>query len=781
MALPVGPQTGTTYTLTGPDGAIAVFNDSTDPNYVGAITEISGFESPEVRQNAENIVGMDGGIHGNFYYGPRPITLTGTIYNVASATDRNEKLDKLTSASNAMRADATLEWTPSGGEAVFMKLRRAQPLRVTGSWSKDFQISMVAADPRIYSVALQTATITQSTILGFVTTGTSALIGIVADASFLYWCNTSKKSIARAKLNGTGYEPEWIKATNDVLGVTVDGSHVYWCSAIDTGAGNGFIGRATLAGGTVEQAWISGITYPVGVAVDAAHIYWCAYTHNAIGRAAIGGGTVEQEWIKGAVGPQGIDVNAAHVYWGNRSGSAIGRAALAGTSVEQSWITGGDLNHPTVDATHIYWSDSTNNRIGRALLAGSNVEPAWQAAPNIPFGVAVNATNIFWAGYSSGDISRAPITPTMIENQGNDVSYPILTAKGIPTNPGFRNQTLQDQITFNYASSTGVTSNQSFATGGLSHGLATDGLFIYYGNRFRATEIVPIESYIGRVRVDGSENLPKWRRIHGGSNLIEPIRAIALHGEVIYFTNESYVSIFSVPASGVGEVSTLATPTGGVNQLAVEGTHIYWTNRSAKAIGRCTLAGGTVEHEFVKTTTAGFPQGIAADAGHLYWSTEEGGKLGRSTLAGGTVEQEWLLGAGTPVGLAVDASNIYWANLEGAIGRATITGESPEPTYATGAYRPIDVAVTPEAVFWNTELSSPTIGRFVLNQGEATIIIDTLNRTAVLSSGESIYRTVDFANTEWWGLQEGPNAIGIVEALIAESFELTVSWRNAWV
>lgn len=152
-------QIDTKYTLTGPDGTVAVFNDPTDPNYVGVLTEITGLDSPEVRESADDLVQMDGGIHGDFFYGRRPMVLTGIFLNPASATDRNTRQDRLMRATNALRGNATLRWTPSGGVEQFLALRRQQPLRVEGNWQKQFQVALVAADPRIYSWALNSQTV----------------------------------------------------------------------------------------------------------------------------------------------------------------------------------------------------------------------------------------------------------------------------------------------------------------------------------------------------------------------------------------------------------------------------------------------------------------------------------------------------------------------------------------------------------------------------------------------------------------------------------------------
>lgn len=156
MSYPSGPQWGIPYTLTGPDGAIAVFNDDTSPYYVGMLSpESSGLDSADVRENASDQVEADGGIHGNFYYGRRPIVLQGNII-ASSAVERNERIARLKRASNAMREDAILTFEPDGGLESFVKVRRQQPLRITKGWAKEFQLPLVAADPRIYGTTLTT-------------------------------------------------------------------------------------------------------------------------------------------------------------------------------------------------------------------------------------------------------------------------------------------------------------------------------------------------------------------------------------------------------------------------------------------------------------------------------------------------------------------------------------------------------------------------------------------------------------------------------------------------
>lgn len=156
----LGVEYGAKFTLTGPDGTKVVFNDSTDPNYVGILSmESSGLDSADVREDAAEAIEADGGIHGNFFYGRRPVVLQGTII-ASSAAQRNERAGKLLRATNAMRADAVLKWTPVGGAEVELKLRRQQPARITGGFVKSFQIAMVSADARILSTASHASSVT---------------------------------------------------------------------------------------------------------------------------------------------------------------------------------------------------------------------------------------------------------------------------------------------------------------------------------------------------------------------------------------------------------------------------------------------------------------------------------------------------------------------------------------------------------------------------------------------------------------------------------------------
>ena len=146
------------YTFVGPTGVRAVLNDPTDPDFCGYLDgeeALTGIDSPEVRDSFAEYAEKEGALAGTNWRGRRPITMSGRVIPT-SAANRNLKLGKLEAATAAFASDGTLSWTPSGGEPVFLKFRRQLPFRTKGGFNKEFQIGLVANDPRIFTTRAMT-------------------------------------------------------------------------------------------------------------------------------------------------------------------------------------------------------------------------------------------------------------------------------------------------------------------------------------------------------------------------------------------------------------------------------------------------------------------------------------------------------------------------------------------------------------------------------------------------------------------------------------------------
>lgn len=157
--VPFAQETGAVYTLTAPSGAVAVLNNPASGNYAGMLSEITGLDSAEVRESATDRVESDGGDHGKFYFGRRPITMTVKVFGHATALERAQKLDRLHRAAMALRADSMLTWEPTYAPGIGMQVpvRLNQPIRDTGPWAKEVQLALVSAQAVIQSQALRTS------------------------------------------------------------------------------------------------------------------------------------------------------------------------------------------------------------------------------------------------------------------------------------------------------------------------------------------------------------------------------------------------------------------------------------------------------------------------------------------------------------------------------------------------------------------------------------------------------------------------------------------------
>jgi hypothetical protein len=171
----VGVEQGARYELIAADGTRAVLNDRTDLDFIGFLTAPpGGLDSAEVRESADLLVEGDGGVHGSFYFGRRPVVLEGIIdptpdpsrdfrdvagvpVTLEPGEVANKRINRLQRVTRAMAADMRLRWTAANGPTVEVALRRQQPLRIAGRLPKTFQAAMIAADPRILRASTSNA------------------------------------------------------------------------------------------------------------------------------------------------------------------------------------------------------------------------------------------------------------------------------------------------------------------------------------------------------------------------------------------------------------------------------------------------------------------------------------------------------------------------------------------------------------------------------------------------------------------------------------------------
>ena len=213
-------------------------------------------------------------------------------------------------------------------------------------------------------------------------------------------------AIGRANIDGTGSQLNFVPTT--AKWTAVDAGHVYWSN---TEAGT--IGRAEIDGSNPEPSFITGLENPEGLTVDSGHIYWAEARdreegHGTIGRATLAGGSIEKEFITGAGDPHDVAVSSEYVYWTNGASTDIGRATITGASPEQSFLarTGGE--HPwgiAVNATNLYWIDQEGNAYVIKVNIGGGGESYEFAAPEAR-DIAIDSNHIYWSDVKDGKIGR---------------------------------------------------------------------------------------------------------------------------------------------------------------------------------------------------------------------------------------------------------------------------------------------------------------------------------------------------------------------------------------
>ena len=217
---------------------------------------------------------------------------------------------------------------------------------------------------------------------------------------------------------------------------------------------------------------------------------------------------------------------------------------------------------------------------------------------------------------------------------------------------------------------------------------------------------------ISRTDTAGSNRLPTFLTITGTNNSTNMLVA----GGYIYWSTS-----FLTPTDKIGRVAIdgsdvrpdFITGVRGGDDLASDGTYLYWNEFGANSIGRAKLDGTSVNHSFVNGAAKN-SGGVTVTASYIYWTNYDDGTIGRVGLDGttGLTQNLFSTGPGSyPYGIVVDDSYIYWVNSgTGSIGRANLDGSSPNLNFisASDAHASYGIALGSET-WMPINASAPTI------------------------------------------------------------------------
>jgi hypothetical protein len=198
---------------------------------------------------------------------------------------------------------------------------------------------------------------------------------------------------------------------------------------------------------------------------------------------------------------------------------------------------------------------------------------------------------------------------------------------------------------------------------------------------------------------------------------------IALDATHVYWTNPQGGSVMKIPKTG-GQAVPIAMGQNSPYHLVLDATDVYWTEGSFGTVFKAPKSGGTP----VKLASGGENfQDIAIDATNLYWSdAAKAGKIMMMPLSGGTpvalAEMETYAFA-----LATTATDVYWGKYSGGrnvIMKARPGGGSPVEVASTSAQTgpPWALVADAESIYW-TELSPGRIAKAPLGGGTSAVLL----------------------------------------------------------
>jgi len=284
---------------------------------------------------------------------------------------------------------------------------------------------------------------------------------------------------------------------------------------------------------------------------------------------------------------------------------AIARADISGTSSNLNFLPA-QAAGITVSGEHIYWASPTEGTIGRAKLNGSSgateIEDAFVSKANLcegfptetcrPEDVAVDSEHLYWTNNAGeehageGTIGRAELGVGGAEN---------IESAFIP----------------------GVAA--STVIGYKPRGIAVDNSHVYWVNS--GFDSGDGNGFVARANLDGTNAEAKFIPAASGD--------VAVNADKIYYSrsNGSADFIRSINLDGVSEESDVISVEGTNSKppsLALDGSHLYWSNPGQNAIGRSDLSGTPASQEQSFLGGAARPEGIAVDASEIFWSANQG-------------------------------------------------------------------------------------------------------------------------------------------------------------
>jgi len=284
-----------------------------------------------------------------------------------------------------------------------------------------------------------------------------------------------------------------------------------------------------------------------------------------------------------------------------------------------------------IDATNVYWADESGGTVSKAPIAlGATTVLATGIRPFVD---AVDAVNVYWTDIGAGTVNQTPIAggATVVLASGQQspagVAVDATSVYWTEVNTGLIHKT-----------PIGGGAIAVLAKGNQPYGVAVDATNVYWAN------------------LTGAPNISGFGT--------PPASGIYGVGSVAKFTPPPTNPSYQIAPNGA-------------RFIAVDATNVYWTGGDGSIYKTLKAGGGPVVQLASGQTN---PFGIAVDATNVYWCNNAdlfGGSVCRTPIAGGGAVTVVVPNLNNPAGVAVDATHVYYTLGQPTQNPSQVGGSSP--------------------------------------------------------------------------------------------------------